>query len=275
VISRAARCSTVIILAILALPFVSTADTNFCTPLTQTQLKRNQSKADIAAQYAVYAILSNDAYSSSHVQLPLPQGWKENTNFRVPTDPKTGYAQAVYERYQDDKLVEVVLSFRGTDNKKDWITSLEPLHRIQVPEAEVNYNKVLNKYKDTGAKITVTGHSLGGGLAMYISFHYQGADAIVFNASPVAKPGLKPIRTNKRISISESGEILEAPRDAVIAKWVNTKSIKFRFLHGAPISQHDMSKLAFNLVRLGAIKSKELAAYIASQCPDNKNVESE
>jgi hypothetical protein len=242
--------------------------------LTQTQLKRNQSKADIAAQYAVYAILSNDAYSSSHVQLPLPQGWKENTDFRTNTDPKTGYAQAVYEMYQDDKLVEVVLSFRGTDNKKDWITSLEPLHRIQVPEAEANYKKVLEKYKDTGAKITVTGHSLGGGLALHISFHFPGADAIVFNASPVAKPGLKP-KKNSRISISESGEILETPRDAVIVKWKNTKSVKFKFLHGSAIFQHDISKLAINLVRLGATKSKELAAYLESQCSDNKNVESE
>lgn len=256
---------TLLFLVLLIIPYSSYAKDNLWDPLTQNQIDNNKEHIKDAAKYAVYAILSNQAYSSAHAQLSLPENWKENKDLRIDDNVETGYAQAVFEKYVNSKLVEVVIAFRGTDDKKDWIQNIAPLHHEQTPFAEFCFRRVLEKYKNTSAKIVATGHSLGGGLAMNISFKYPNVDAVVFNSSPIAQPGLNPNQNNKRVSISESGEILEVLRDAVKERWINTRFIKFSFLNGTPVQQHDITPLAANLVKLGAIQSTELKKYLDSQ----------
>ena len=59
--------------------------------------------------------------------------------------------------------------------------------------------------------ISVTGHSLSGGIATHVSLRRDGADAYVFNTSPrFSRNG--PVPPNRRLSIVEFGEALKVPR---------------------------------------------------------------
>jgi pimeloyl-ACP methyl ester carboxylesterase len=258
------RCwGSVAAIALTIVPYAAAA--NWCSRLTDEQLSHNSRLAAKAAEFASYAILSNDAYGGTHEQLPLPPDWSRS-DFQFVDPGNTGLALAVFEHRDKGKLAEVVVSFRGTDDCKDWETNLEPWHRIQIKPAEDNFKAIVERYRDSNARIVVTGHSLGGGLALHISFHNPGVDAVVFDASPVAKPGLHPAKAS-RVSIWESGEALEAPRESVRIRWPNTTRLEYRFVHGLPIDQHSMPVLAANLVKLGATRSPVLADFFAHECP--------
>ena len=252
-------------LSVVAAPSAQ-SHAEWCNPrtLSPEQISTNRSHAKEAAQYAAYAILSNDAYGTSHEQIPLPPDWT-----RVKFDfvgGETGLALAVFEKRTNGGLTEVVMSFRGTDDRLDWKTNLEPLHRVQMKPAETNFEALSARYEGSHVRIVTTGHSLGGGLAMHISFHYPGVDAVVFDASPVARPGLMPKTQAHRVSISESGEVLEVLRDAASVRWPNTERIKYRFVHDLPVEQHSMPMLAANLVKLGTTESPALAEFVKREC---------
>jgi pimeloyl-ACP methyl ester carboxylesterase len=241
-----------------------------CKPLTEKQVKKNRNKIEEAIQYAPYAIFSNNAYLRGSKALPLPEGWKETPELRIDKE-KHGLALAVYENHKDDKLIEVVVAFRGTDERNDWIHNLIPFFRDQVPPAEEEFSKVLDHYKGQNMKITTTGHSLGGGLAFHMAFTHPKVNAIAFNASPVTKAGFKPNKTNKRVSIWESGDFLQIPRNMINlfrVRWKGTERIEFRFLHAMPITQHGMDKLALNMIKLGASYDTSLQALLTQYCKD-------
>lgn len=235
-----------------------------CKPLTPKQVRKNQHLVEDAVRYAPYAIFSNNAYLRGEKAIPLPESWVEVKIPDVRTDiPKQGFGLAVFERRIDGELSEVVVAFRGTDSLKDWIHNLVPFFRIQMPTAEGEFVKVLEYYKGQSIKIVATGHSLGGGLAYHMSFIHPSVDAIAFNSSPVTKAGLNPLRTNTQVSVWESGEILQMFRNSVNwtrNRWVQTQRVEFRFLHGLPIKQHSIRRLALNLVKLGSLSSEQLSA---------------
>ena len=241
-----------------------------CSPLTKKQIQKNQHLSEDAIRYAPYAIFSNNAYHRVK-PLPLPEGWREVSELRNDATD-SGLELTVFEKHEGDNLIEVVVAFRGTDERKDWIQNMVPFFRKQVPHAEIEFGKVLDHYKGQNAKITTTGHSLGGGLALHMSFTHPDIDAIAFNSSPVTKAGKDPIMTNKRVSIWESGELLQGPRNSVNwarERWRYTKRIEFRFLHGSPIKLHLMEGFALNITKLGALTSKSLQAVIDQFCEQN------
>ena len=139
------------------------ADNRSCVPLTARQVQKNQRVAADAAKYATYAILSNDAYSRAK-RIPLPKGWVEVEELRE-TKTAAGLELAVYEMRDGAKLVEAVVAFRGTDERKDWIQNLIPFFRNQIPPAEEAFARIVDRYKGQDVRLVATGHSLGGGLA--------------------------------------------------------------------------------------------------------------
>jgi hypothetical protein len=243
------------------------ANTDPCAPLTKEKISKNKKFADDASKYAIYAILSNNAYSRSK-PIPLPTGWSEVTELRK-DNIETGLAYAVYELHNDSKLVEVVVAFRGTDQLKDWRQNLLPIYRNQITPAEEAFDSILDRYKVTNAKIVATGHSLGGGLAFHMSFTHPFIDAIGFNSSPVTKAGFHPILSNIQVSVWESGEAIQAVRNIINMtrkRWQHVKRVEFRFTHGLPVGQHGMEELAYNMVKLSALESKSQKAYLESIC---------
>ncbi len=82
---------------------------------------------------------------------------------------------------------EIVIAYTGTNNLPDWVPNDIGIALDLVPEeyqeALAFYNMIQHDYQ--GAKITVTGHSLGGALAQLVGAA-TGADAVTFNSPGVA-----------------------------------------------------------------------------------------
>ncbi len=108
--------------------------------------------------------------------------------------------------------------------------------------------------------ISVTGHSLGGGIALGISVRY-GIDAVVFDSSPRIFDGLCDNHCKaKRVLIYQNNEFLEKARK----KWskiseVLTNEDTYRTncdFNGN--SNHRMDYLAKCLLKLGAKENSDL-----------------
>ena len=188
-----------------------------------------------------YAIMSNNAYKideKSQVQIP---GWKRIKRFEDMSD--TGFSADLYESTISPK--RVVIAFRGTDELKDFKTNLSLGERRQYDRAERLYKRIKKEYGND-VKIDVTGHSLGGGLAMHISLLYKNVDSYVFNSSPRVFDGGKYDKNGNRfISISESGEILSLIRKVFrTIKKIDPKIYRYNFLAGHSIAEHSIMKLA-------------------------------
>ena len=106
----------------------------------------------------------------------------------------TGLNWILAERRTPTGSVEWVLSFAGTEFKndqgrtdiKDVVTDLKQLggNSMQYDEALQVAQRFVNLARDRGIKLTVTGHSLGGGMSQHVS-QALGVPAVVFNSAPL------------------------------------------------------------------------------------------
>lgn len=194
---------------------------------------------------------------------------------------------------------QVVLAFRGTDNgdRGDWVANLRgvlPFYRDQDQYAKLHELEVKReveracKSAGSGAIVTTTGHSLGGGLAQHLFYASQlwpinyVTTAIVFDSSPMTgwyqfgpeEDRAKAIANfyaslaavSRRwqfpevmalqygfgtIRVNERGEVLSYLRSlfrTVQAEETYISNLNFDFEDGNTISQHSMSNLAYNLL---------------------------
>lgn len=204
---------------------------------------------------ATYAILSNNAYERPD-RLPLPAGWSKVGS----SDPEKGLAYTVFMRREGTQTREVVVAFRGTDDVRDWLHNLDPIHREQSGKAHTAFASVVAEYRSSGAKFVATGHSLGGGLAleMALKFSAMDVDAYAFDCAPMLKGGETPNMRTKRTSIWEKGEVLEPLRDLkseLLHEWRGTELVEVNFESGSPLKQHKIRPLALNLVKAAALFS--------------------
>src|SRR5690606_19676315 len=111
----------------------------------------------------------------------------------------------------------------------------------------------LRKEHSSETKFVVTGHSLGGSIALEVSLKREKVDAYVFNTSPrFSADGYKIY--NKRVSIVEYGEVLKTLRAPSIEASQSYTSIGCS--SGGPISQHKQVKLAACLTQIAATQSE-------------------
>ena len=205
---------------------------------------------------ATYAILSNNAYERPD-RLPLPPGgWSRVGS----SDPEKGLAYTVFMRREGTQTREIVVAFRGTDDLRDWLHNLDPIHREQSGKAHGAFASVVAEYRSSGAKFVATGHSLGGGLAleMALKFSEVDVDAFAFDCAPMLKGGERPNMRTRRTSIWEKGEVLEPLRDLkseLLHEWRGTELVEVNFERGSPLKQHKIRPLALNLIKAAALFS--------------------
>ncbi|KTR82678.1 hypothetical protein NS277_12890 [Novosphingobium barchaimii] len=126
-----------------------------------------------------------------------------------------GFNYAIYDkRNAAGALERRVIAFRGTDSKQlaDWFYG--NLGSTQRDQGLALYREERAKLDAEGGKnvpIAVTGHSLGGAIAIQVSLENPGVDAYVFNTSP--RYTLIQPNANRRVAISERGDILEVLRN--------------------------------------------------------------
>src|SRR5262245_11885828 len=152
-----------------------------------------------------YALLSEDVYSDEELS---PQGWRRQL-WRA--DAACGFFGAVYQTGQC-----TVVAFRGSQDRKDFLDADLDIALRSVPlkqmEAAVNLFNVARTVASEA--ITLTGHSLGGGLAQVVAC-YGKVRAVTFNAPGVKSQWKSHCKLNPQNSV---------PGDA----WLNSSIVNVR-----------------------------------------------
>lgn len=179
----------------------------------------------IANDVALYAMMASNAYvgDSEKLHFPLEKlGWQKvdmNGN-AVPADrnsyrPKSFvgdfFSNLQFDIWEDTNSPRTVFAFKGTQEKIDWVSG-NLMIGVSIP-----YKSAKKHVRDyitahPGRRVSVTGHSLGGGLALSVSF-WEGVDAMVFNTSPRIFDGLKDAnRQARRLAAFQESDVLQKIR---------------------------------------------------------------
>jgi putative lipase involved disintegration of autophagic bodies len=251
-----------VVLAVLIAQFTPATSQS---PARAAERQPQQVTPQIAGEYAIYAMLASNAYHA-HDRMWFPvdkAGWLQFDQRGKPTTQPsrlhriTGLAYDVCEKPGTD---EVVFAIRGTDSKRDHL-----LANFAAPPWSLQYtqvNREIGKYirDHPGKKITVTGHSLGGGLALSASVRY-GVDAVVFDPSPRIFDGLGDKHVPaQRVVICEDRDFLAVARShwGKVAEVVPQENVYRCSFARSAIGAHRMDHLARGLLELGVTVNEQL-----------------
>jgi hypothetical protein len=178
----------------------------------------------IAAKYALYAMLSANAYhkedrkeqKEKHVRFPVEKlGWSLVGVNGEPTQKSTGNFKSgfAYDIYR--KGDHAVFAFRGTDSPWDYIMAnlaIPPFHK-QYRASRNEFERFKETSKSLGVnRLEATGHSLGGGLALGVSLWF-GVSAVTFDPSPRVFDGWPDHKEPaERVAIYQNLEALQPVR---------------------------------------------------------------
>jgi Ca2+-binding RTX toxin-like protein len=160
-----------------------------------------------------YALLAGHAYistGSSSTAIPIPSGWiggdfVSDTLNATSTQTSAGFEAGTYKRQNADGTKEVVISFAGSVELADWQADAQlglGMHSDHLRQAALYYAEI--KRDNPGATITLTGHSLGGGLASVLGVLFN-EKAVTFDAAPFAASASTYQRDDLRSYLAEHG----------------------------------------------------------------------
>lgn len=189
---------------------------------TSSQSFSTDLDSKLAEEYALYAMMASNAYlDGERSYFPIERlGWIRVDQKARPTNKNSYspkflgklFSNLQFDIWEHQYSNKTVISFKGSDEKIDWLTNLPPTPiSVQYKSAKKKVKKYLKKHKNK-REVILTGHSLGGGLALSVSL-WLGLDAVVFNSTPRMYDGFgdrnKPAN---RIAIYQEGDVLQKLR---------------------------------------------------------------
>lgn len=180
---------------------------------------------DIANEVALFSMMASNAYAGDRekTRFPLERlGWKkvdlqgqpvpESSNSYQPrTVVGDMFSNLQFDIWEDSNSKRTVFAFKGTKEKIDWLTG-DLMIGISIPykSAKKHVREYMAAHPDR--LVTVTGHSLGGGLALSVSF-WEGVDAVAFNTSPRVFDGARnQNKAARRLAVFQENDILQKVR---------------------------------------------------------------
>lgn len=239
-----------------------------CTFSSYTKAAENLTP-ELAEKYALYAMMSSNAYhDKNRTYFPIEKlGWQRVDRKGRPTDKNSYspkwlgkiFSNLQYDIWENKNSNTTVIAFKGTDEKIDWFTgNLGAGISIQYKSAKKHVRKYIKKHRKR--TIILTGHSLGGGLAISVSLWLPNKlKAVVFNPSPRLYDGFGDHnQVGERIAIYQNGDILNKlsniyPKFYNLVqlkdKTRNIDVIKTNFTYDESQSKHQADLLAEGILR--------------------------
>ncbi len=213
-----------------------------------------------AAEFAIYAMLSSNCYHHDDREVFKVEklGW-----FLQKKEKHIG--GLAYDIYRHADSGKVIWAFRGTDSKLDYLTANLAFLPFSPFNQYKKANKVFSRYVESNGieKLSVCGHSLGGGLALSMSVRH-GVPAFTFDSSPRIFDGLgDDHKEAQRVIVYEDGEILQKIRAFYPkVKEVVPESSIYKCSFNFSNSQHRGDKLARGLLEIGSKENLELVPLV-------------
>lgn len=217
----------------------------------------------LANDTAVYAMMASNAYGSSASRLIFPLaelGWRKvGLDGKPIPDNKNSYSPRTlagklvsslqFDIWESAESKDAVIAFKGTDEKVDWIDSDLA---VGISIAYKSAKKLVENYMESNPdrRVTVVGHSLGGGIALSMSV-WNGVPAVVFNASPRIYDGLaNHDQPADRVVIYQKGDPLEPLRKV---HPVFTRKIEARQIYQTSFDYHGENAHRADLIASGLL----------------------
>jgi Protein of unknown function (DUF2974) len=179
----------------------------------------------VANEVSLYAMMSSNAYANDPQKTTFPiemLGWRKvnpqgspvaesENSYTSKTFIGSIFSNLQFDIWEDQNSNKTIIAFKGTKEIIDWING-DLAIGVSIPYKSAK--KHAKDYMKTNPerKVSVTGHSLGGGLALSVSF-WEGVDAIVFNTSPRIFDGASNANQSaQRLAVFQHDEILQTIR---------------------------------------------------------------
>ncbi|WP_176787103.1 hypothetical protein [Sphingomonas sp. NFR15] len=197
--------------------------------------------------------MANNAYGKDEFMI--------SPRYRVEPHGNDDISFAYNAYFDGEKPSRIIIAYRGTDSQRDIRTgSLSPR---QIDRGLDVYDDLRSRYPN--AEFVVTGHSLGGAIALSVSHCRVDVTTYVFDTSTLYRKcrNFEDGNDDRRFSIVERGEILKILRMPTKKSNQIYTSINCRRAF-RPVDDHSIRQLAECLTQYAAVTNADARASLSA-----------